>query len=205
MVDGQCTDQRAEKADGLRDQSVSQRNLERELEHGSVQGRQPDREPVVHEIGREPDHPHHQGASQIERAEEIGQGGGFVGGGHDRLYWRQRRSGRLLRLALDQRHRGLGLGVAAVHREPARGFRQQAAQREREQRRQRADDEHVLPAEMRHDPQSGEACRHQADREHELVQQHETPAALRLCQLADEDGGDRHLAAEPDALDGAQH
>jgi len=154
---------------------------------------------------REPDHPHHQRASQIERAEEIGQGGGFVRGGHDRLYQRQRRSGRLLRLPLDQRHRGLGLRIAAVHREAAWGFRQQATQREREQRRQRPEDEHVLPAEMRHDPQAGEACRHQADREHELVQEDEAPAALRLCQFADEDGGDRHLATEPDALDGAQH
>src|SRR5215467_12376912 len=58
---------------------------------------------------------------------------------------------------------------------------------------------------MRHDPQAEEACRHQAGGEDEFVQEHEASATVRLRQLADEDGGDRHLAAKPDALDRAQH
>jgi len=99
----------------------------------------------------------------------------------------------------------LRLRFASVHRKPARRFRQQTPQRQCEQRRQRADDEHVLPAEMGYDPQSHQACRHQADRKHQLVEQHESAAASRLREFADEDGGHRYLAAQPDPLDGSEH
>jgi hypothetical protein len=99
----------------------------------------------------------------------------------------------------------LRLGIAAAYRKPARRFRQQTPQHQCQQRRQRADDEHVLPAEMGHDPQAHQACRDQADREHEFVEEHEAAATLRFREFADEDGGDRYLTAEPDPLNGAEH
>ena len=91
-----------------------------------------------------------------------------------------------------------------MHREPARRFRQQRAQEQRQDRRQRADVEHPLPAEMRHHPERGQADRHEPDRKHQLVEQHEAAAILRARQLADVGRGDRHLAAEADALQGAE-
>src|SRR5689334_16133914 len=57
---------------------------------------------------------------------------------------------------------------------------------------------------MRHDPDSDGADRNKADREYQLIQQHETAAVLRPREFADVSGRDRHLAAESDALDGAE-
>ena len=121
-----------------------------------------------------------------------------------RLRRRQRLAGGFLGLAFDPCDRRLRLGVAAARRQPARRFRQQPLQDHGDEGRQRADDEHPLPAEARHDPRADEAGRNQADRKHQFVEQDEAAAALGARQLADIGRRDRNLAAQAETLDDAR-
>ena len=84
------------RAGRLRDQAVAQRHVERQLEHGAEDRRQPDHQAVVDEIGREPDHPDHQRAPQIGRPEQVGQRRALVARRDHRLQRRQRLPGRFL-------------------------------------------------------------------------------------------------------------
>ena len=68
VIDGQCADERADKARHLDDQPVTKRHGEVQLVDGAEDRRQPDDQAVIDEIGAEPDHPHDQGASQIDAA-----------------------------------------------------------------------------------------------------------------------------------------
>ena len=72
-IDQQCRKGGAEQAGSRRDQPVAQRHVERKLEHGPVNRWHPDREAVVHEIGREPDQPDDERSAEIDRTEQIGQ------------------------------------------------------------------------------------------------------------------------------------
>ncbi len=88
--------------------------------------------------------------------------------------------------------------------EPARRFRQHGPQRDRDQRRHGTDDEHRLPAPIRHGVNADQRTHRQADREHHLHRQREATAALGLGKFVDIGGHQRDLAAEADALDEAQ-
>ena len=82
-------------------------------------------------------------------------------------------------------------------------FRAEALQSQRHHRRHRADDEHPLPAEARHDEGARHARAQEAHRKYQLIGQERSAAPLGAQDLADVCRGDRDLAAQSDAFDEA--
>jgi len=201
LVDGEGRDEQHEQAGKADDEALEVRLRDSVVIDRTHDARQPAGDRVGDQIGAEPQHPKRQGALEINALKQIAETAVRGDGGRD-VAWNRRQ--RLLavrgNVPLDLLHDPIGIFVASAAGEPARRFRQHPDHRQRQQHRQPAQDEHPLPAEIRHHEGADQGDRRQSDREHDLLQQDETAALRRFGELVDVGVGDRHLAAKTDAL-----
>ena len=193
------------KSGDLRDQAVTQRDVERQLEHGAEDRRQPDDEAVVDEIGRRTRSPRRPACA----ADRVGPNRS-----DSDTRWSRRRHHRLRRrqrLPVDfsVSRSIIDSAASASAGRPCtasqRGDSGSSARRNSARIAREGADRRTSPASRGPaPPRPRGAGRHKPDREHQLIEQHEAAAMPRARQFADIDGGDRHLAAEADALQSAE-
>ena len=111
----------------------------------------------------------------------------------------------LRNLCLELAHDAVGLRQPSFGGQPAGRFGQDPPQRRRQECRNGSDDEHPLPAPMRHHPDAHQRGDQDSNRKDRLEDEDEAAALLGRGELVHIGEGDRDLAAKSDALDEAKN